>query len=155
MENYSPKAALNGFRIIHFALLAIPLIFGGIVTYLVLFEGMGNPDGIEVFLYLPGILLIIAFPLAELLFKNTMKNILGKEESFKTRMATLQGAHLIRISLFESSALFASVACMLTGNLYNLAIIGVVVLILLKHTPDIMYLENEIGLSNEEKAALQ
>jgi hypothetical protein len=155
MENYSPKTALNGFRIIHFALLAIPIIFGGIVTYLVQVEGMGNPDGIEVFLYLPGILLIIAFPLAEMLFKNIMKNISGKEETFKKRMAILQSAHLIRISLFESSALLAAVVCMLTGNLYNLAIVGVVVLILIKHTPDIMYLENEIGLSNEEKSALQ
>jgi hypothetical protein len=155
MENYSPKMALKAFKIIHLALMSIPIFFGFVVSYLVLVEQMGDPAGVEFLLYLPSIFLIIAFPLSNILYKNMLNTSLKQDDPFRKRMGVLQGAHLIRMSLFEMSALFAGVACLITGSIHNLAVIGVVILIFLKHMPSGIYLETEIGLRPEEKSALQ
>ncbi len=135
--------------------MAMPLIFGAVVSYLVLSEQMGETDGNEILLYLPTGLLLAGLPLSSMLYKNSMKNTLNKEADFRNRLSALQAGHLIRMSLVELSSLSAGVVCLLTGNLFNLGIIALVALIFLKNTPTIFYLETEIGLSPNEKLALQ
>ncbi|MDH4058760.1 MAG: hypothetical protein OEU76_08340, partial [Cyclobacteriaceae bacterium] len=71
MEEKSHSSSLKVIFILHWAITIIPLFFGGFVLYTNLTGPVGElTRENQIFMYLPGIALIIAFPGSQVLFKN-------------------------------------------------------------------------------------
>ena len=155
MENYSPKAALSVIRIIHLAIMGVPVIFSTVVIFL-LSSGQIVPEEEPGFLiYVPVGLLLIAFPVSSTLYRNNLKNNLKPGSPLQAKLSVFQAAHLVRMALFEAAALSAAVVCMLTGQLLVLAVVIITILVSLKYLPSVYLLETEIELTPEEKSLLQ
>lgn len=163
MENYSPKVAMKTMRIIHIAMAALPTLFGIVVAALNLTDPnqseAGFPTdfqpGIEILLYVPAIVLVLALPMSTFLFKQNIKSNLGEEPTLRSKLAAFQSAHLVRMAFIEMAGLLAVVVCFITGNLYNLAVLLTVLLIFLNKMPSVYSIKTELGLTPEEKSSFQ
>lgn len=151
MENHSPKLALKTIRIIHFALVAAPVLFGIVVLFLNTTSPASPPQGMELLLYLPAVMLLTVFPVSGVLFHQSLKQAREGSPTLSAKMAAFQTAHIIRMALFEATALLAAVVSFITGTNYNLGIILIVVAIFISKAPSMYAIETSLGLSPEEK----
>lgn len=153
-ETPSPKAILQTLRIIHFAMLFMPLAFGLIVVFLYLSDSLPSGGDQEIFLIIPPIILVGAVPLSWIIFNQILKSALVEPTSFQKKISAYQTAHLIRLSLFEVAGLMAVVVCFITGNLYNLVVLGVVIIVFFMLKPSVYQMESKLQLTPEEKENL-
>lgn len=105
-----------------------------------------------VFLYVPGILLIIAFPTSSFIFKKYIRNSLASNETdLRGKIALYQTANLIRMAFFEVAGMFALVSAFLTGNNYLLIVVAIVVTMYLILLPSPSKIAMDLELSGEER----
>ncbi len=151
MEGFSPKKSLSIIRTIHFALIGGIVLFMGAVGFLIQSKRIEAQDLPDVIGYIPYIAIIIAYPLASFLLKDSLKKI-DKEAPLSKKMAQFNTAHIVHVAVYEGFALLSTIVAMLTADLLLLAVPSVIVLLMALSTPTVFKLEQLIGLSQEEKA---
>ncbi len=151
METNNPKNHLHSLKIIHFSLLAFPVF----ASLFVLWNNMGTSSEVEgemKFLQLaPSVLLLIVFLISGTLFNTIYRNSVGSNPNLRKKMAAYSSAHIAKMALYEGIALFAVVVSYLTGSIYNLGLIVLIIFIFLKEKPSIVKLEDRLNLSPEER----
>ncbi|MEQ8473725.1 MAG: hypothetical protein RIC35_21190 [Marinoscillum sp.] len=155
MEEYSAKSALNVLRIIHFALMAGLIIFGTVVTYLILSGSTSADQGMDIIKYLPGLMFLTVVPFSSFMFRKNLDPIKKPVSSLKDKLAAYQTAHIVRMASFEAVGLFAVVTCFVTSTLLNLGVLAIVLAFFIIKTPSVSQLENNPGLTQEEKNQLE
>jgi F0F1-type ATP synthase membrane subunit c/vacuolar-type H+-ATPase subunit K len=151
--NQNAKAVLNTTRIIHLALLAGQAMFG-LVAFSITPKNVVNAQANNnVLFWLVPVIAIGSAMAGHLIYQQLMKSSLTKI-SVKEKIQSYRAATIIRDALLESPSLFAIVAFILTGSkllmIIPLFVIGY--FIYLMPTKDKM--ENDLGLSYEEKSEL-
>ncbi|MEQ8582699.1 MAG: hypothetical protein RIC30_02495 [Marinoscillum sp.] len=154
MENYSAPNALKTTKIIHTALMTGCLLFGVVVLVLNAQAPTGSTRDQEFLLYLPAVFLVFSAVVSSVLFKKTLKQGLAHSADLQQKMAAFQTANIVRMAFYEASGLIAVVVCFLTGDLYNMLILLVVVLVFLMKMPTPHRIAKEVGLSDAEQAEL-
>jgi hypothetical protein len=148
-------ASLKAISIIHWAITFVPLIFGGVVLYINLTDPIGElSDENKILMYLPGGFMIIAFPASHVVYKNYLKDKIGGTIELRSKLGLFQTAHLIRIAMMEAVALFAAVTCLVTGNLLNLGIFCIALIMLVLVAPTPFKVAEALNLSQEERNQL-
>ncbi len=150
--NYS--AMMQTLNIIHGALIMFPVIFAGVAVFINETNSMAS-EGLEILSYVAVGILIIAFPLSAFIFKSNIKNNVFEHSTLSQKIAAFQTAHLIRMSLFEVSGLFAAVATLQNGNYYNLIVLLVVIAMFFFLRPTPARIALDLGLSTSEKRELE
>ena len=150
------KSKISVIRMIHLTL-AITLIAFAVVT---LWSNSTNPTGElteenQILLYIPGILLIVAFPISSILFKQQVNQGIKDGITLDKKIAVFQTSHLIRMALFQSAGLFAIVVCFLTANNYNLAVLAIVLIMFWFLLPSPSRIALDLKLSMQEREQLE
>lgn len=150
-----PPSSLKVISVIHWAITFVPLIFGGIVVYINLTDPIGElTEENKIFMYLPGALMIIAFPASQVVYKNYLKDKIGGTMELPSKLGLFQTAHLIRIAMIEAVALFSAVTCLVTGTLLNLGIFCIALIMLVLMAPTPFKVAEALHLSQQERNQL-
>jgi hypothetical protein len=146
----TPEGFLKSISIIHLALLAGQVIFG-IVAYAQsgkIYFGIHNMD--SVFIYIVPLVAIGGFMGGYLTFKKQLADIRNKK-SLGEKVMAYQTALIIRYALLEGPSLLAIVTYMEDGNLFFLAIAGLLMLYFLFLRPTMEKVENDLDLNFTER----
>jgi len=108
----------------------------------------------QIFMYLPGIALIIAFPGSQVLFKNHLKNNLDASKELQSKLAVFQTGHLLRLSVIEAATLLSGVASFVIGNNINLSVMAIGLLIMTFLAPTPFKIGESLNLSPNERQQL-
>ena len=138
---------------IHLALMGGPTFFSLVVVFLVTSD-QTEPTGSEVLTYLSPALFFIALAIHPILFASAVKETKDSEVALSKKLAAFQTGNIMRIAVLEAAAIFAAVTAFLTGNLYHLITVGLVLAIMFTKLPTPQLLETELELSPEEKTQL-
>ena len=143
-------------RTIHFSLTVPLMLFSAFIVYRHLTEPGGELTGVPVPLtYAPAVLLLIAFPLSSFLFRNHLGKSRSTNQHLRSKIETFQTANLIRMSIFETAGFFAVIGAYLTGNIYLLVVVVIVLFMfyLLRPSPTQMVIDLE--LTPEERNIIE
>lgn len=151
MEADSPKSKLRILRMIHLALAGGLTTFGAVVLFLNMTQPMEQPESMNIMLYLPSGMFLIVILASGPIFKMLLKSAMGTNPDLSKKLAAYQSAHIVRMALFEATGLLACVVCFVTGTMQNLIWLVLVLLYFLVKMPSLFKLENELGLTREEK----
>ncbi len=144
---------LKTLTLIHWSLMMPLVLFEGIVLYF----NTSNPpvaaeDGGQ-FLYLPGGMLILLWPISMFLFQRLIGAI-PSDARLDTKLIRFQSAHLVRMAMFEVIGMMAAVVSFITATNENLLIIAIVFGMFLTQQPTKVRLIQLLGLNAEEQVAL-
>lgn len=146
---------VRNIRIIHGVLGSIVVVFGTIVLWINYTNPVGQlTEENQLFLFVPAILLIIAFPVSSILFKTQLRQRTQKEMSLESRVLAFQSAHMVRMALFELPGLVAVLVCFLTANNYNMITMFIVLMMFLFLAPNANGLAIDLNLDRTEKERL-
>ncbi|CAN5436190.1 hypothetical protein BH09BAC6_BH09BAC6_28740 [soil metagenome] len=146
----TPATFLRTNTIIHLALAAGQLLFG-IIAFLKTanqyfdLKNTGDP----LFFIVP-MVAIGGFAVGNFLFKKALITI-AVQDQLNEKLKVYQSALITRAAMLEGPSLFGIVCFMITGNLFFLAIPGVIVLYFLTLWPTKQKMENDLDLTYEEK----
>ncbi|MDB5023699.1 MAG: hypothetical protein JWP78_1454 [Mucilaginibacter sp.] len=149
----SIKPATDGFlksiSIIHLALLAGQVIFAlaAFTQSTTLYFGFTNKD--DLLIYVVPVLAIGGFMSGHMLFNQQLNN-LGDKNILGEKVIAYQTALITRFALLEAPSLFAIAAFMLRGNLFYLAVAGLLMLYFLFLRPTKQTMENDLDLNFKE-----
>jgi hypothetical protein len=146
----TPEGFLRSISIIHLALLAGQVIFG-IVAYAQstrVYFGVNNMD--DMFIFIVPVVAIGGFMAGYLIFKQQLVIIRGKR-TLGEKVISYQTALIMRYALLEGPSLLAIVAYLLNGNLFYLAVAGLLMLYFLFLRPTMEKVENDLDLNFNEK----
>jgi hypothetical protein len=136
--------------------MAMPMVaFGAIVYYLNTTNPVGTLDDTnQVLLFIPGLILIAALPLSQMLFSKTISGI-KKDYELQRKIAGFQTAHILKMALFEATGLVGAVISLLTGTSYNLIVIAVALGMFTLNQPTPEKVESALQLDSKERSLLR
>lgn len=152
MDSSKFKNQLNTLQIIHYALIIGVLIFIGVVAYL-LKSGAVEPVEPSFLNYVPYFAVIAAIPVAAFMHRANLEKI-DRDQPLAQKMPKFQTAHIIRMAIYEGCSLIAIVLSLNLGQIESLIAPGVLIILMLLSTPTPSRIENQIGLTKEEKDQL-
>lgn len=153
MENFSPRQSLNLLKTIHVALMTTPLFVGAMA--LLIGGGDASAEGLEVLLYLPWGILLVAVGTTPLVFKLLLSKAIGEGKSLHAKLGAYTSAHIVRMAMFEAPALLAGVVAFITGDQVVLGVVAVVAAIFILKTPTAFKIVAEMELSQIERNLLE
>lgn len=155
IDKLSFKPRIRAIQLIHGSLAFVMVVFGGVVLWINSTEPTGElTSDNQFFLFIPGMLLLIAFPLSSIVFKSGLRQGLKAEVPLENRLNVFQSVHLVRMALFETAGMVAAVVCFVTGNNYNLGILAIVLIMFALLTPSAARIALDLNLSRQEKDQL-
>jgi hypothetical protein len=146
----TPEGFLKSISIIHLALLAGQVIFS-IVAYAQsekIYFGIHNMD--SVFIYIVPLVAVGGFMIGYLTFKKQLVDIRSKS-SLGEKIIAYQTALITRYALLEGPSLLAIVIYLQSGNLFFLAIAGLLMMYFLFLRPTMEKVENDLDLNFTER----
>ena len=150
LKNYNQAS-----RIICLALIIGQLFFLGVAVYLVQFSGINFEDTRlnDVFIYVVPFLALSSISASFVVFKGKMLRV--KEiTDIPTKLTDYRAAQIIRWALYEGPSFFAIIAYMLTGQLFYIGIVAIVIVLFIMSIPSKARFEIDLELSWEEKSQL-
>ncbi len=154
MEPNSPKQALRTIQVIHSSLMAGLILFGAVVVFLLTSGSQQVNEGLDMMVYIPPVLFVMAYFAANTLFNTFIKKAREGNLELQQKFAPYQTAHIIRLALMEGTGLFATVVTMITGVYYVMIVLLLVLLFFASKFPTVLRMEEEMGLTPEEKEQL-
>ena len=152
------KQKINTLMMVHYSLVIVLVM----MSLLVLFIGpdmseSGNYDEalLDILIYAPAALLLIAFLVSGIVFKNLITKDSRAQSSLENKVASFQNAHIVRMALYEVPGLAAIVLAMLTNNHYLLIIVAAVIGMFVLMQPNADRIANDMNLSPEERNELE
>ena len=112
-------------------------------------------DENSILMYVPAMLMIIVFPLSKIIYKNYLKGNTENLNRLGSKLGVFQAAHLIRVSMFEATALLAAVICFITGTNGNLGILCIAITVQAFIAPTPFKIAEALNLSPEERNQLK
>ncbi len=146
---YSPKEALKTIQLVHFALMAGIVLFTAVILFLY-FDGVLAAKNDGIIQYIPALFFFAVLPSSSMVYKQALKNV-DAQANLQSKMKLFQTAHIVRMAILEGSALFAAAVSFVTGSLYQLIIVGLVIAVFASKIPSIMMLESDLHLTSEDK----
>ncbi len=137
----TPKNFLKTLTIIHYALVAGPLLIG--VIFYLNTELNTNDTVDDIFIYIFPLIALVGVFSGNFIFKKLLSNI-KKSESLQHKLTGYQTASLVKFALLEGPAFLNIVWFSLTGNLLYLTIGMVLVLFLFMQRPTKIKVENDL-----------
>lgn len=150
------KSYFFALTIIHLALVAGIVFFGGIIAFLVT-SGAGSPEMSDletIFLYIVPIFLVLGVVSSFLVYRKRIGD-LKDERDLVSKMTGYRGAFIVRLALLEGPGFFAVVVTFLTGNLLFLVFAGIIVAYMIYLRPAKESIANDLGLNYDEIAKIQ
>ena len=148
----SPKSKFKTITLIHWVIL-IPMVLFGVFSYVKNTEmPIPKEEGLNVVIYLPMILMLVAILGGRALYINTIKQAEGKP--FNQRLMTFTTATIIRDAIFEIVGIAAGVASFVTGNTVILLLIPIIILQFYMNRPTLLRVENDLSATREEMQEL-
>ena len=148
MTTTTPRNFIKTLSIIHYALLAGPLI-SGIIFYMNTQSVInGSPD--DIFIYILPVIGLAGIFASKTLY-SMLLSPLKQKDNLQEKLAGLQTASLVRYALVEGPALFNIIWFGQTGNLLYLTIGGVLVIYLFILRPTKSKIESDLELKGEHQ----
>jgi hypothetical protein len=140
-------ALLRMTTILFLALLAGQIIFGLLVLFVVNNGKMqfSIPPATDVFLIVVPVMAITSVAAGIFIFKLQLKKI-AEKESLPDKIQLYLSATIIRFALIEGPSLLAIVCCMLTNNLFYIAISFLLIVYMISLRPTNYRIDNDINL---------
>lgn len=154
-NNIKAPLMVKTIKLIHISLIIVPLIFGAVALYMNMTNPIGTEENMEIFIYIPPVLLIIAFIMSGIIFKQQVNVRRLEGKTLQQKLAAYQTAHLVRMALFEVAGLMAGVVTLLTANNYNLGVLVLVAALFYFMTPTASRIGIELALTHEERLQLE
>ena len=134
------------------------LIFGVLAMSVLIYSMLEDPiykvDMSDKFFIIVPILTVIGIFLSSYLYRLNIDKIESRD-SLPSKLAKYQSANIIKGAVLEASALFASVASLLTNNLLYLVFTLVLLVVMYLKLPTLLKFENEVVLDMKEKSELK
>lgn len=156
MESRTPANILKTLTVIHWAIVAIPVVFSGVVYFLisstheVMFMDTANP-----LTYVPIAMLVLAIPISSFVFKNFLNQNVKKDAELFIKLGSYQAAHLVRVAVLEAAALMAVVSCFVTYTTINFITFGIALVFMIMAAPSAFKITEHLNLSPEEVKQLE
>lgn len=145
------NSKLKILNLIYFTQLAVLVLFSIVVFYLNSTNPLeDNPTENGIFVYIPFIILLFAFPASNLLFKTYLSSNLNKHIEIGRKISTYQVGTLLRTSILEMAGLIAVVFSLITSQNLLLFVVGFVIILFLITRPTLYKIQQDIGVSREE-----
>ena len=150
------KEYFRTLSIIHLALVIGLVLFGPIVSYLILSNTMLNKtaDLNKTFIYIVPIFILGGLFGSNWNYKNKLSE-LKEENDLKTKMTNYRGIFIIRYAFLEGPAFFAFVAVLLTSNLLFLAFAGLMIIFMIYWRPTKNSVIADLELNPQEIATIE
>lgn len=152
-QNTSAASQVRMLKIIHFALMAFPVI-ALIVLLLSRWDNFETSEGFTFIEILPTILFVIVAIISGKVFSSIYLNSFSGNVSLSKKLGAYMSAHIAQMALYEFVALFAIVICFITNSIYNIGIVVLVLFIFLNKIPTPFKLEDRLNLTPEERSRL-
>lgn len=134
---------------------AMTLLVFGLVAYTISSsKGAQIYQGENTLVYILAAVLIASLTAAHFLFNLLVRKI-DKQPNLKSKLQKYQSAVLIRSAVLEFPGLFASVICILSGNLLPLMGVAVILIVFFLLRPSVRSVIQDLNLSTQEKAILE
>ena len=134
------------------------LIFGVLAMSVLIYSMLEDPiykvDMSDKFFIIVPILTVIGIFLSSYLYRLNIDKIESRD-SLPSKLTKYQSANIIKGAVLEASALFASVASLLTNNLLYLVFTLVLLVVMYLKLPTLLKFENEVVLDMKEKSELK
>lgn len=153
MQNTSTANQVRVLKIIHFAIMAFPLV-ALIILLISRWDNFKTSEGFTIIELLPTILFIVVAVISGKVFSGIYRNSLSRNESLAKKIGAFMSAHIAQMALYEFVALFAIVICFITNSIYNVGIVVLVLFVFVNKIPTILKLEDRLNLTPEEKSRL-
>lgn len=145
----TPRSYIKTLTIIHYALLAGPMILG-IVFYLNTALDLNGNTNNDIFVYIFPLIALGGIFGGNFTFKKLLLNS-KKNDSLQHKLASYQTASIVKFALLDGPALLNIMWFSQTGNLLYLTIGMVLVLFLFMQRPTKIKIENDLELTGEHK----
>jgi len=140
--------------LIHWALLP-PVIFSAAFAYYMNTTSPQSSTGdLEALTYIPPLFFFGAVILSYALPPRILAGV-KKGDNLEKKLGTFQAVHLVRMALFEGSAVIAAIIAYMTSDNLNLVITPAVVFIFIVLRPSTHKIGQSLGLTPEEAAQLK
>lgn len=149
------KAYFLTLNLITYAQIFALLAFSTIVLFLIVNgEVAADTSMIGIFQFVVPISVIVFLSMGYFVYKITVSKI-EKSAPLSIKLRKYQGAVLVRSAMIEVSGLFATVAALVTGELFFLAGTTLIVIVLFLLRPTLYSLVEDLSLTPEEKSKLE
>lgn len=151
MTTPSLKTRLRVAQLISFALTAGIVLFMG-VTYFLISTDRLTPDSSEVPLisYLPYAAVLFSIPLAAFVSRKYFSSV-DRSLPFVEKIGLFQTGLIVKLAIYEGSALLAIVISMKLGSVIHLAAPLISLVLMILSFPSVSRVDQLIGLTDEEK----
>lgn len=144
------KSALLTLRILFFAILMGMVIPAAVGSYLVYTgEPVLNEALKEIFQFVIPLVAISCGLASQLVFKKMLFH-LDASASLQQKMDTFRSAFILRCALLEAPVLLAVIALFLTGDVINLVVFSVILVVYCLHYPSTDKIIDALPLNDEE-----
>jgi hypothetical protein len=153
--NLNPGNFIKVLGVIHFALVAAPVLFATVVMTTLIRNPVFSlsSDKSDPFIYIVPVFALAAVFAGNFLFSKLISDANNKEV-FSQKLAGYQSATIIRFSLIQGVTLFAIVVAMLTNNTVFITIAALLILYMVSIRPTNNRVLNNLSLSLEEQAEI-
>jgi hypothetical protein len=153
MDNRKLLAQVKTIQMVHRALMgAIVLMLStGIVLV------MQNPlptDWNNPINYIPIVLMVAVFPMSGVMFNKLVTGAKEKVD-LSDKLAAYQGAHLVRMALFESAGIMGFVTAVVTSSYFGLIFPAFIAVVFSITFPSGFKIEHELNLTPREREVLR
>ncbi|GAB3903095.1 hypothetical protein [Mucilaginibacter boryungensis] len=148
----NPRLFFKLLTIIYFALLAGQLLFGATAFAITQAKGFNLTTRDPLVLVVP-ITTLGCFVAGSIVYKQLL-NLAANKSTLNEKLMCYQSAFIARLALLEGPSLFGIVAYLLSGNLFFLAISGLIVLNFIAIKPTRDKVGTDLNLDYQEKAEI-
>ncbi len=149
----SAKNTLKISRIIHWALLAAPVLLGIFVYLFIQNNAALGDESLQELIYLPLVFMLVSIVGGRFLFQKILGSV--KDKGLEEKLQLFLKASIVRNALFEMTGLVTAVVAFLTGNSTILLLIPIIALQFITNRPSLQKVEIELMLSREEVDSLK
>ena len=150
IKQLTSKEYFNMLTILFYAMIVGIVFFALISFFLQQNDFVFREIDIDVFNYIVPLFIVGGVIGGNLLFKNQLKEASSKKDLLE-KLKHYRSALIVKYAFFESSAFFAIITYLLTGEILFLALAGIPILAFLLNIPSITKIGNNLNLNYDEK----
>jgi hypothetical protein len=153
--NPTTKSTLSALNLIYSSLISMMIMFGAIVFFLNMSEGIStNPELASSLRYVLFLLLPVGLGAGYFIFKQWMSTI-NPSLPLREKLMKYQTAVIIRSACFEMPGLVGAVAALITGDNSFLLFTAIVIVLFLLLRPTVFTITSDLSLSQGERVILE